>query len=99
MTDTVPARAPVTLFTTSWCGPCARLKLRLTERGIAFVEVDVEADEAAAAVLLSINGGHLTVPTVQFGDGSALTNPSVEAVAERIELLGQLETPGTTTHS
>lgn len=87
MTDTEPDRASVTVFTTSWCGPCARLKQRLSERAVAFVEVDVEADEAAAALLLSLNDGNLTVPTVRFADGSALTNPSVEAVSERIALL------------
>jgi mycoredoxin len=55
------------------------------------VEVDVEADADAAAVLAGINDGHLTVPTVQFVDGSSLTNPGVEAVSEK---LARLAPPG-----
>lgn len=87
MTDTVPTRAAVTVFTTTWCGPCARLKSQLTARDIPFVEVDVEADEGAAALLETINGGHRTVPTVRFADGTALTNPSADAVVEKIARL------------
>jgi mycoredoxin len=33
---------------------------------------------------MSVNGGNQTVPTVVFADGTALTNPSVGAVRERL---------------
>jgi mycoredoxin len=33
---------------------------------------------------MSVNGGNQTVPTVRFADGSALTNPSIIQVKERI---------------
>jgi hypothetical protein len=36
----------VTMYTTSWCGYCFRLKKVLEEEGIRFVEVDIEADPA-----------------------------------------------------
>ena len=38
---------------------------------------------------MSVNGGFQTVPTVVFPDGSALTNPSMAAVKQRLgELAG-----------
>jgi mycoredoxin len=33
---------------------------------------------------MSVNGGNQTVPTVVFTDGSALTNPSLAQVKERL---------------
>jgi len=86
MSDTAPGRPQLIVYTTSWCGPCARLKSRLTERGISFNEIDVEQDSAAAEWVVGVNGGDQMVPTVRFPDGSALSNPSVDAVAERLGL-------------
>ncbi len=42
--------AELTMYTTSWCGYCVRLKKVLKAEGIAFAEVDIEADPAAARV-------------------------------------------------
>ena len=38
----------LTMYTTSWCGYCSRLKKVLKAEGIRFKEVDIEADPAAA---------------------------------------------------
>jgi mycoredoxin len=66
----------LTMYTTSWCGYCFRLKKVLKAEGIRFAEVDIEADPAAAEFVASVNGGNQTVPTLKFADGSTLTNPS-----------------------
>jgi mycoredoxin len=68
------------VFTTPWCGPCARLKSRLSERNISFVEVDVEQDAEAAAWVIQANHGNRTVPTVRLPDGTTLTNPTPDDV-------------------
>jgi mycoredoxin len=70
----------LTMFTTSWCGYCRRLKLRLTEAGIAYREVDIERDPEAAAFVERVNGGNQTVPTLLYPDGSTATNPSLDEV-------------------
>ena len=74
----------VTMYTTTWCGYCVRLKAALTSAGIAFEEVNIELDEAAADLVMTVNGGNRTVPTLVFPDGSALTNPSLAEVRERL---------------
>ena len=74
----------LTMYTTTWCGYCVRLKSALKGAGISFDEVNIELDEAAADLVMSVNGGNRTVPTVVFPDGSALTNPSLAEVRDHL---------------
>ncbi|MDT4945436.1 MAG: mycoredoxin [Pseudonocardiales bacterium] len=70
----------LTMYTTTWCGFCVRLKSGLQREGITFREVNIEMDDTAADLVMSVNGGNRTVPTVVFPDGQALTNPSLAEV-------------------
>ena len=70
----------LTMYSTTWCGYCMRLKRMLDREGIAYDEVNIEQDEGAADFVMSVNGGNRTVPTVVFPDGTALTNPSIDQV-------------------
>jgi mycoredoxin len=76
--------APLTIYTTSWCGYCHRLKTELEANGISYDEVDIEQDGAAAEFVGSVNGGNTTVPTVKFADGSTLTNPNANEVKAKL---------------
>jgi mycoredoxin len=83
----------LTMYSTSWCGYCHRLKSQLEREGIACEVVDIERDPAAAAFVMSVNAGNQTVPTVHFSDGSALTNPTIGQVKERLAALDSLPDP------
>ena len=74
----------LTMYSTTWCGYCHRLKTQLDREGISYREIDIERDTAAAEYVMSVNGGNQTVPTLQFADGSALTNPSIVQVREHL---------------
>ena len=50
--------APVTMFSTQWCGYCVRLKKLMQREGIEFAEVDIENDATAA------DGTALTNPSL-----------------------------------
>lgn len=76
--------AALTMYTTTWCGYCFRLKTALKANGIAYDEVDIEQDPQAAEFVGSVNGGNHTVPTVKFADGSTLTNPSAGEVKAKL---------------
>jgi mycoredoxin len=78
---------PLTMYTTPWCGYCRRLKSLLAREGIEITEVDIEREPDAAEYVMTVNGGYQTVPTVLFPDGSTLTNPSVQAIKQRLEEL------------
>jgi mycoredoxin len=70
----------LTMYSTTWCSYCRRLKRMLDREGIAYDEVNIEEDESAAEFVMGVNGGNRTVPTVVFPNGSALTNPSIDQV-------------------
>jgi len=80
---TAPETA-VTMYTTSWCGYCVRLKKVMQGEGIEFAEVNIETDENAADLVMRANGGNRTVPTLVFADGTALTNPSIDQVKAQL---------------
>ncbi len=77
----------VTMYTTSWCGYCVRLKKMMQREGIEFAEVNIETDESAADLVMQANRGNRTVPTLVFADGSALTNPSIDQVKAQLAAL------------
>jgi mycoredoxin len=76
--------APLTMYTTSWCGYCFRLKTALQADGISYTEIDIESDPAAAEFVMSVNRGNQTVPTLKFADGSTLTNPTAREVKAKL---------------
>jgi mycoredoxin len=78
---------PITMYSTQWCAFCRRLKGQLARDGIDVAEVDIENDPEAARYVVSVNGGNMTVPTVVFPDGTAITNPSAAQVKERLSKL------------
>ena len=75
------------MYTTGWCGFCARLKSQLKREGIDYTEIDIETQPEAADVVTEVNHGNRTVPTLVFSDGSALTNPSVAQVRDKLDTL------------
>jgi len=84
MSVQTPEAGTVTMFSTTWCGYCARLKTQLTREGIPYTEVNIEDDPESAEFVMEVNNGNQTVPTVLFPDGSAATNPSVLEVRRRL---------------
>lgn len=74
----------LTIYSTPWCGYCHRLKGQLAREGIGFTEVDIEQEPDAAAIVERVNSGNRTVPTLVFADGSALTNPSLAQIKQKL---------------
>ncbi len=74
----------LTVYSTTWCGYCVRLKKLLDREGIRYAEVNIEEDDTAAELGGGVKGGDRTVPTVIFPDGTALTNPSIDQVKQAL---------------
>ncbi|MER6559422.1 mycoredoxin [Streptomyces sp. NPDC001027] len=79
----------VTMYSTTWCGYCQRLKKQLDREGIAYTEINIEQDPESAAFVEKANGGNQTVPTVQVfptGGGAevVMTNPSLAQVKQAL---------------
>lgn len=74
----------LTMYTTTWCGYCTRLKTGLKANGIEWTEINIEEDPSAAEFVAGVNGGNQTVPTVKYADGSTATNPSLAEVKQKL---------------
>lgn len=59
--------AHVRIYTTPICPYCARAKSLLTQKGVAFEEVDVYMDAAARKEMME-KSGRRTVPQIFIGD-------------------------------
>lgn len=79
-----PETGTITMFSTTWCGYCKRLKKQLDGQGIGYTEINIEDVPGTAELVESLNGGNQTVPTVIFPDGSAATNPSLKDVLAKL---------------
>lgn len=79
----------VTMYSTTWCGYCRRLKSQMEREGISYNEVNIEQDAESAAFVEKANGGNQTVPTVlvvptQGGSEVVMTNPSLAQVKQAL---------------
>ena len=83
MTD----QARFTMYTTSWCGDCRRLKRGLAEAGVDYHEIDIERDPKAADYVVRVNNGNQSVPTLVFTDGTVMTEPSTRQVLDHLASL------------
>ena len=64
MTDT----PDIVMYSSSWCGYCARARALLEGKGATFREVKVDEDPADRAAMLARSGGRRTVPQIFIGD-------------------------------
>jgi len=71
----------------SWCPDCKRAKTFLGQHRIEFQWVDMESDPTAQEEVERINGGKRIIPTIIFPDGSILTEPSNDELAEKLGIV------------
>lgn len=57
----------VVMFSTSWCGYCAKARALFREQGVRFTEIDIEADPEGARFQAEQLGTH-GVPTIVVGN-------------------------------
>jgi mycoredoxin len=79
----------VTMYSTSWCGYCRRLKSQMDREGIPYTEVNIEEHPESATFVEKANGGNRTVPTLQIvpasgGGEIVMTNPSLAQVKQAL---------------
>jgi glutaredoxin 3 len=83
--------SPVTIYTTPWCGYCARAKALLTRKGVAYTEIDVEGRRELREQMIA-RSGRRTVPQVFIGEhhvGGSDDLAALEATGELDRLLAQ----------
>jgi mycoredoxin len=77
----------IMFYSTSWCGDCRRSRKVFQAMGVSFVDIDIEEDPAAAAIVRQVNRGSQSVPTIIFPDGSVLVEPSNRVLEQKLSAL------------
>ena len=76
----------IQVYGASWCADCLRATRFLTEQRIPFGWHDIEGDPEGRRLVLERNDGKSIIPTIVFPDGSHLSEPSDEELANKIGL-------------
>ena len=85
--------SPLIVYGARWCPDCRRAKQFLASHRIAYKWIDLETEPDQVAEVESRNGGKRIIPTVVFPDGTFLTEPSNDELADRIGLSRTASSP------
>lgn len=59
---------PVTIYSTSWCPYCRAAKSLLTQKGVAFTEIDVDGEPELRKEMTARANGRTSVPQIFIGE-------------------------------
>ncbi len=79
----------IAVYGVSWCPDCRRAKKFLGEQQVEYSWLDIEQDPEALAYVERVNKGKRIVPTIVFGDGSILVEPSNAELAAKLGLANE----------
>lgn len=82
MSDIVK-KGTIRMYGSDWCADTRLAKRFMEQHDIAYEWIDVELSEEARATVKQINHGFVSVPTIVFEDGTTLTEPSWNELADR----------------
>ncbi len=76
----------IQVYGAAWCPDCKRAKKFLAEHRVAFDWIDIDSDHDGLALVERLQNGGRTIPTIIFGDGSHLLEPSNDELAAKLSL-------------
>jgi mycoredoxin len=85
--ETPRTSGEIRFYATRWCGDCRRSKRVFDALGVDYTYVDIEHDAQAERLVLTLNRGMRSVPTIVFPDGSVLTEPSTVELEAKLRAL------------
>jgi thioredoxin reductase (NADPH) len=85
--------ADINVFGAPWCPDCRRAKRFLAEQRVPYDWVDIDKNAEGLRRVEEIQNGGRTIPTIVFGDGSALIDPSDEELARKLGLTLETKRP------
>ena len=76
------AEPQITLYVRPWCGSAMRVKRWFDQKGIAYTEIDISRDPAAARYVEELNRGYQSVPTILRDGVHVATEPSTQELEQ-----------------
>ena len=76
------AKPQISLYVRPWCGSAMRVKRWFDQKGIAYTEIDISRDPAAARYVEEVNRGYQSVPTILRDGVHVATEPSTQELEQ-----------------
>lgn len=84
---TTKNQTEIIMYGTNWCGDCHLARMILGRFNIPYTDIDIDSNPEAEAIMLELNDGSRTVPTIIFPDGSKMLEPSRKELQEKLKSL------------
>ncbi len=82
----IPQSDTILVYSTVWCPDCKRTKRFFGEQRIPYINIDIEKDSEAMALVEKVNQGMRSIPTIIFPDQTILVEPSNAELAQKLGL-------------
>jgi len=80
------SKQDISVYGTYWCPDCRQSKQFLGEHQIPYNWVDIDEDKGGEEFVIKTNNGKRIIPTIIFGDGSFLAEPSNAELSVKLGL-------------
>ncbi|MDX1601300.1 MAG: glutaredoxin domain-containing protein [Anaerolineales bacterium] len=74
------------VYGADWCLAARRAARFLDRNDVDYEWINIDESEQADVRVREINDGYRSVPTLVFRDGSTLTEPSLDELADRLDI-------------
>ncbi len=81
------AESTIVVYGAEWCGDCMRTRRFLSKNNISYTWINIDRDKDGEKLVLKVNRGMRSIPTIIFEDGSTLVEPSNTTLAEKLGLV------------
>ena len=69
-----------------WCAHSMSVERFLDRNDVVVEKINIDGDSEAREVLIRLNEGYASVPTLLFPDGTKLTEPSYSQIRKKLEM-------------
>ncbi len=73
----------IIMYSTQYCPDCMRAKAFFEANNIPYERILLEGNQEATELVMKMNNGYRSVPTIVFPDGSVLVEPSWQELKEK----------------
>jgi mycoredoxin len=78
---------PIVIIGADWCEDCRQARQFLDTYDIPYQWIDIDVDKNAEQIVLEINQGFRSIPTILFEDGSTLVEPTNFDLITKLDLM------------
>lgn len=76
----------IVVYGADWCPDCRRARRFFKAHNIEHTWINIDHDTQAEQLVIRLNQGFRSVPTIVFPDGSILVEPSTEALEAKFQI-------------